>query len=55
MNLDVVVTDEGGRVLTGLQRGNFRVLDNGVPQPILDFAPTTAPTTIVMPMEYSAA
>jgi VWFA-related protein len=54
VNLDAVVTDEEGRVLTGLQRSNFRVLDNGVPQAILDFAPTTAPITVVMLMEYSS-
>lgn len=55
VNVDVLVTDEDGRVLSGLKRGNFRVLDNGVPQQIVDFAPTSAPITIVMLMEYSAA
>jgi VWFA-related protein len=55
VNVDVLVTDEDGRVLNGLKRGNFRVLDNGSPQEILDFAPSTAPVTIVMLMEYSAA
>lgn len=54
VNLDVVVTTEDGHVLSGLKRGNFRVLDNGVPQTILDFAPTSAPITIVVLMEYSA-
>ncbi|SPE29850.1 conserved exported hypothetical protein [Candidatus Sulfotelmatomonas gaucii] len=54
VNVDVLVTDEDGRVLNGLKRGNFRVLDNGSPQKVLDFEPTTAPITIVMLMEYSA-
>jgi VWFA-related protein len=55
VNVDVMVADEDGRILTGLKRGNFRVLDNGSPQEILAFAPTSAPITIVVLMEYSAA
>jgi Ca-activated chloride channel family protein len=55
VNVDVMVTDDDGRVLTGLKRGNFRILDNGVPQKVIDFAPTSAPITIVVLMEYSAA
>lgn len=55
VNVDVLVTDDDGRVITGLKRGNFRVLDNGLPQKVVDFAPTTAPITIVVLMEYSAA
>src|SRR5215472_4756914 len=34
--LDVLVTDEDGNVLSGLKKGNFRVLDNGKPQVITD-------------------
>ena len=55
VNVDVLVTDDDGRVLTGLKRGNFRILDNGTPQKVVDFAPTSAPITIVVLMEYSAA
>ncbi len=55
VNVDVLVTDEDGHALTGLKRGNFRVLDNGVPQQVLNFSPTSAPITIVVLMEYSAA
>ena len=51
--VDVLVTDEDGRVLTGLKKGNFRILDDGKPQSISDFASTTAPITIVILMEYS--
>ncbi len=54
VNVDVLVTDEDGRVLSNLQQQNFRVLDNGVPQTIVNFAPTTAPITIVLLLEYSA-
>jgi VWFA-related protein len=55
VNVDVMVTDDDGRVLTGLKSGNFRILDNGMPQKVVNFAPTSAPITIVVLMEYSAA
>jgi VWFA-related protein len=53
VNLDVLVTDQEGRVLSGLKRENFRVLDNGKPQAITHFEPTSAPITVAMLMEYS--
>ncbi len=55
VNVNVMATDEDGNVLSGLKKGNFRVLDNGVPQEIVDFSPTTSPITIVLLMEYSSA
>lgn len=51
--LDVLVTDEDGRVLGGLKKENFRVLDNGQPQIITQFEPTDDPITLVILMEYS--
>lgn len=51
--VDVLATDENGTVLSGLKKENFRILDDGKPQVISDFAPTTAPITIVILMEYS--
>ena len=51
--LDVLVTDEDGNVLGGLKQENFRVLDDGKPQIITNFAPTDDPITIVILMEYS--
>jgi VWFA-related protein len=53
VNLDVLVTDEDGLVLGGLQKENFRVLDNGKSQTVSQFEPMGAPITIVMLMEYS--
>ncbi len=53
VNLDVLVTDQDGRVLSGLSKGNFRVLDNGKEQRITQFEPVSAPITIAMLMEYS--
>ena len=51
--IDVLVTDEDGTVLSELRKENFRILDDGKPQVISNFAPTTAPITIVILMEYS--
>jgi VWFA-related protein len=53
VNIDAVVTDQDGDILTSLKRENFRVLDDGQPQQITNFAPTEAPITIVVLMEFS--
>lgn len=53
VNVDVVVTDNRGTFITGLQKGNFRVLEDGVPQRVTNFAPTDAPITIVLLVEFS--
>jgi len=53
VNIDAVVTDQQGNILTGLKKENFRVLDEGQPQQITNFAPTDAPITIVILMEFS--
>lgn len=54
VNVDAVVTDNDGNVVTGLKKENFRILDENKPQQISVFAPTDAPITIVMLMEFSA-
>lgn len=53
VTLDVVATTQHGDILTGLKKENFRVLDNGVPQTITSFAPTDAPITMVVLMQFS--
>lgn len=53
VTLEAVVTDQDGNLVTGLKRQNFRVLDNGQPQQVTTFAPTEAPITIVILMEFS--
>jgi len=55
VNLDVLVTDRDGRVLAGLKRENFRVLDDGKARAVTHFEPTSAPITIAMLMEYSGS
>lgn len=55
VNFDVLVTDEDGKVLSGLKKENFRVLDNGRPQAITNFASVEEPITIAMLLEYSGS
>jgi VWFA-related protein len=54
VNLDVVVTDNDGNIVTNLKRENFKITDNGVEQQVANFAPSDAPLMMVMLMEYSA-
>ena len=54
VNVDTVVTDQDGNLVTGLKRENFRILDEGQPQQVANFAPTDAPITCVILLEYSA-
>jgi VWFA-related protein len=53
VNIDAVVTDFEGNIITGLQKQNFRVLDDGQPQQISNFGASEAPITIVVLMEFS--
>ena len=54
VNVDAIVTDADGNLVTGLKIQNFRVLDNGQPQQVVNFAPSEAPLTTVMLVEFSA-
>jgi hypothetical protein len=53
VNIDAVVTDQDGNIITGLQKQNFRVLDESQPQQISNFGASEAPITIVVLMEFS--
>lgn len=53
VNVDVVVTDNDGNYLNSLKKENFRILEEGVPQTITNFAATDAPITVVLLVEYS--
>src|SRR3990172_3403851 len=48
VNVEVIVLDRNGNPLPGLGKSNFRVLDDGVPQTISNFASVEAPMTICM-------
>ncbi len=53
VTVDVVATTNNGDLITGLKKENFRILEDGVPQTITNFAPTEAPITIVLLVEFS--
>ncbi|MCS6817330.1 MAG: VWA domain-containing protein [Blastocatellia bacterium] len=54
VSVPVVVFDKKtGRVYTGLKRGNFTVLEDGVKQEIVTFSGEESPITLVMLLEYS--
>jgi VWFA-related protein len=54
VTLEVVATTSNGDIIPGLKKENFRILEDGVPQTITNFAPSDAPLTIVVLMEFSA-
>jgi VWFA-related protein len=53
VSLDVSVTSKDGHFIPGLKKEYFRVLEDGVPQPISGFAVTEAPITAVLLIEFS--
>ncbi len=53
VTVDVVATDNSGNFITGLRKENFRVVEDGVAQTITNFAPTEAPITMVLLIEFS--
>jgi VWFA-related protein len=53
VNVDVIAATQHGDILTGLKKENFRIYEDGIPQTITNFAPTDAPITIVMLLEFS--
>lgn len=55
VNVDVNVTDRNGNIITGLERGHFRVYADGQEQEIVAFAPSEAPLTTVLLVEASPA
>jgi Ca-activated chloride channel family protein len=55
VNVDVSVTDAKGNFLSGLRKEQFRVLDEGVEQPITHFSPIESPAEILLVVETSPA
>ncbi len=53
VSVDVVVTDNNGNYLKDLKKENFRVSEDGTVQTITNFAPSEAPITIVLLLEFS--
>jgi Ca-activated chloride channel family protein len=53
--LDVLVTDQEGRFVTGLRPDDFRVLEQGVPQELSYFTARRTPVTVVVLLDSSAS
>lgn len=53
VTLDVAVVDNKGQFIPGIPAGNFRVLEDGVPQQIKKVDLGQAPLTIAMVVEFS--
>jgi Ca-activated chloride channel family protein len=53
--LDVLVTDREGRFVSGLKPSDFRVLDEGVAQPLSFFSPDRTPVTMIVLLDASAS
>jgi VWFA-related protein len=54
VSVDVSVLDDKGRFIPRIPQGNFRVLEDGVPQQISAFGQSEAPMTICLLIEFSA-
>jgi Ca-activated chloride channel family protein len=53
VTLDVAVLDNKGRFIPNIPRGNFRVLEENVPQQITNFNMGEAPMTVALVIEFS--
>src|SRR5437764_1895973 len=53
VNVDVAVLDNKGRPIPNIPRGNFRILEDNVPQQVSNFATGEAPMTVCMVIEFS--
>jgi len=53
VTLDVLVTTKDGQFIPGLKKENFRIFEDGNPQPISNFNQSAAPITAVMLIEYA--
>jgi Ca-activated chloride channel homolog len=55
VKLDISILDKNGNYVGGLQQKNFRILDGGIEQPILFFAPVETPAQVLVMVETSPA
>ena len=55
MKIETSVLDESGNFVGGLTQSSFQVLDAGVGQPIIFFAPVEAPAQVLVLLETSPA
>ena len=53
VSVDVAVLDNKGRFIPNIPRGNFRILEDNVPQQVSNFGMGEAPMTVCMVIEFS--
>jgi len=53
VNVDVAVLDNKGRFIPNIPKGNFRILEDNVPQQVTNFSRGEAPMTVCMVIEFS--
>ncbi len=53
VTVDVSVLDKNGRFIPNIPRGNFRIIEDGVPQQVSNFGMGEAPMTVAMVIEFS--
>jgi len=54
VNVDVLVTTKNGQFIPGLKQGNFRIMEDGVPQEVKHFTVSQAPITAVLLVEFAS-
>ena len=54
VNVDVLVTTKDGQFIPGLKKENFRVMEDGVQQSVVDFDISQAPITAVLLVEFAS-
>jgi VWFA-related protein len=55
VKIDVSVLDRQGKFVAGITQDRFRILDNGIEQPVVFFAPIEAPAQVLVMLETSPA
>ena len=53
VSFDVVVTDQSGNPIAGLEKQHFKIFDENVEQTVTNFSSTEAPLTVVILAEFS--
>ena len=53
VTVDVSVLDKNGRFIPNIPKGNFRIIEDGVPQKVSNFGTGEAPMTVAMVIEFS--
>jgi VWFA-related protein len=55
VTVDAAVIDSKGRFIPNIPKGNFRILEDNIPQTVTQYAMGTAPMTVALVVEFNAA